>query len=172
MYGVAMAVASSLLNYGLYFAGFHETPDKLGTAQMIAMIGGLLISITCITLGTRARRAETPANESFGYGRALGAGFMVSLWGVIFGTISQVLYIAVVNPGFGDVMVQTELAKAEARGASAQQLEQAEGFIRMMTSPTAQAVVGFIFGLIFCTVIALIVAAFVRRPEDKSMLAA
>jgi len=172
LYGLAMAVISALLNYGLYFAGFHETPEKLGTAQTIGMVAGLLISIACIALGCRARRAETPANEPFGYGRSFLTGFLISLWGVLFGTISQVLYVAVVNPGFRDVVVQLELAKAEARGVTAQQLEQAEGMIRMMTGPVAQGIFGFIFGLIFCTIIALIVAAFVRRPEPSPAVAA
>lgn len=172
MYGLATAIANSLLNFALYFLGYHETPEKLATAQIIGGCAGLVISIVGIALGCRARRAETPAVEAFGYGRSFLACFLVSLWAVIFGTIFQVLYIAVINPGFRDVVVQAELAKAEARGASAAQLEQAEGMIRMMTGPVAQGIVGFLFGLVVCTLLSLIIAAFIRRPAPAGIQAA
>ncbi len=163
-YGLIMALCGILLNYGLYFLGFHDSAEKLRVAQIIGGCGGLVATIVCIVLGCRARRAETPATEAFGYGRSLLTGFLISLWGVIFGTISQVLYISVVNPGFRDIVTQSELAKLEAKGLSGAQLEQAEGMVRMMTGPVAQGIFGFIGGLLICTILCLIIAAFIRRP--------
>jgi len=169
MYGLTMAIANSLLNYALYFLGFHDSVEKLGTAQIVGGCGGLAITVVVLVLGCRARRAETPATKPFGYGQSFLSCFLISVWGVILGTISQVLYITLVNPGFRDVITQSELAKAEARGLSAAQLEQAEGMIRMMTGPVVQSIFQLVFGLVICVLLSLIIAAFIKRPAADAV---
>lgn len=166
LYGFIMTIISTLVVYSLYFTGFHDSVEKLGTAQAISTVVGLLNAIACLTLGIRARRSEIPASEPFGYGRALGTGALIALWGSLFGAISHVLYVSVINPDFQNVIVQGELAKMEARGMSAAQIEQAEGMVRMMTGPAMQGVFGLIFGFLFTFVFALIVAAFLKRSES------
>jgi hypothetical protein len=167
-YGVIMAVIGILLNYAMYFLGFHDSVEKMHTGQMISAIVGILAGIVCLVLAARARRSETPASESFGYGRSLLACFLTSLWSVCFTTLSWVIYIGVVNPGVRDVMIQGELAKLEAKGLSSTQVEQAEGMIRMMMGPVPQGLIGFCFGLVIWTLISLIIAAFVRRPAPDA----
>lgn len=167
-YGLVMAIVSILQNYIMYFLGFHDSVEKFRTGQMIGGILGIAIGIACLVLSVRARRAEIPATEGFGYGRSLFASFMTSLWAVIFTTISWVLYIAVVNPGVREIMVQSELAKAQAKGVSSDQLEKAEGMIRMFMGPIPQGIVGFCIGLIIWTLISLIVAAFIRRAAQDA----
>ncbi|RXK53194.1 DUF4199 domain-containing protein [Oleiharenicola lentus] len=163
-YGFVMALAGSLLTYILFFLGYHDSVEKFTTAQTIASVVGLLIWITCLLLGIRARRDEVPAHEAFGYGRALGAGTLIALWGSLFGSISHAIYMMFVNPDFREVVVQSEIAKMEAKGVPAAQIEQAEGMVRMMTGPVVQSIFALIFGFILCFMVALIVAAFVRRP--------
>ena len=167
-YGVIMAIASILLNYAMYFLGFHDSVAKFATGQMIAGIAGMVIGIVCLVLSVRARRAETPTTEGFGYGRSLIASFMTALWSTILTIISWVLYLTVVNPGVRDIMVQSELAKLEAKGLSSTQIEQAEGMIRMMMGPVPQALIGFCVGLVIWTLISLIIAAFIRRPAPAA----
>ena len=170
-YGVIMALTSILLNYAMYFLGFHDSVEKFLTGQMVSGIAGMLIGIVCLVLSVRARRAETPASEGFGYGRSLLASFMTALWSVIFSILSWVIYLTVVNPGVRDIMVQSELAKLEAKGLSSTQIEQAEGMIRMMMGPVPQALIGFCFGLVIWTLISLIIAAFIRRPAPSAQTA-
>lgn len=162
-YGFAMAIASAVLNYVLYFLGYHDSVEKLQASQSIGSVAGMLIGITCITLAMRARRSETPVTEDFGYGRAFLTGFLTSLWATIFGAISHVIYMTVVNRNFHEIVVQGELAKLEAKGMSASAIEQAAGPIRFMTSPIMQGILAFIFGLIIWTIISAIIAAFVKR---------
>jgi hypothetical protein len=171
-YGLIMAIGGTLMNYILYFTGFHDSADKMKSAQIIGMTGGVLIGIVCLVLAARARRDETPATEGFSYGRSFGACFLTGLWGVLLGTVSHVLYIGVVNPEFRELIVQGELAKMEARGMSSTQIEQAEGMVRMMTGPIPQGIIGLIMGLIFWTLIGLIIAAFIRRPAPTPAQAA
>ena len=163
-YGFAMAIAGAVLAIVLYLLGFHSDPAKLTTAQIIQGVGGLAIGITCITLGTKARRAEIPATEEFGYGRALGAGIMVALFASLLGIVTTFLYAKVINPGFVDVIVQAQTEKFEAKGMSASQIEAAEKMVRMFSGATAQAISAFFGGMFFGTLVSLVTAAVLKRP--------
>lgn len=172
LYGLAMSIVGALIAFLLFFLGFHDSVEKLPTAQTIGTVVGLLNAVVCLFLGIRARRSEVPASEPFGYGRALGAGTLIALWGSIFGSIFHVIYMGLINPGFRDIIVQGELAKMEARGMSSAQIEQAEGMVRMMTGPIPSGIFALIFGFLFTFLFALIVAAFVRRPAADAPPAA
>src|SRR5436190_20832879 len=92
IYGFAMAVAGAVLAVVCYLLGLHSDPAKIGTAQTLGIVGGCAIGITCIVLGTKARRAEVPVTEDFSYGRALGAGVMIPLFAALFGIVTNYLY--------------------------------------------------------------------------------
>ncbi len=164
-YGFAIAFANLLLAAILFFLGFHSDPDKLGPAQAIGTAGGLAISIIGIVLGTKARRAEVPSSEPFGYGRALGAGVMITLFAALITIVTHWLYLTVINPGFTDVMLQSQVAKMEASGLSSTQIENAEAMMRRMMHPALQAIFAFIGALVFGVIISLITAAFLKRSE-------
>ena len=165
-----MALAGALLAIGLYLLGFHSDPDKLGTAQVIGTLGGLIIGTACITLGIKARRAAVPATEEFGYGRALGTGVLVALFAALFGIGTSLLYTTVINPKFIDVIVQAQVGKLEEKGLSAAQIEGAEKMIRTLSSPGLQSVFNFFGGLLFGTLISLVSAAFLKRPATAEAL--
>jgi hypothetical protein len=163
-YGAAMAIAGAMLLMLLYLLGFHSDPAKLTMAQIVGSCGGLVISIICITLGIRARRAEIPPSEEFGYSRALGAGFMVTLFSSLFGIVTWIVYAKFINPDFHDIIVQAQMHAMEAKGMKPEQIEAAEKVIRTMTSPFIQAVFSFFGGLVMGTIISLVAAAFLKRP--------
>lgn len=163
-YGSAMAGGGFLLVLVLFALGFHSEASKLGTAQTIQTCVGILIGITCIVLGTKAKRATVPAEEDFGYGSALGAGVMITLFAALIGIVTNMLYSQLINPGMTDLIVQAQIAKWEAMNMPAARMEQAEGMMRKMMSPPIQACFGFVFGMIFGTIISLITAAFLKRP--------
>ncbi len=167
-YGLLMAVAGAVLAISLYLLGFHSDAAKLGTAQILGTIGAIVIGSICITLGMKARRAEIPANESFGYGRALGTGVMIALFASLCGIVTTFAYAKFVNPGFSEIVVQAEIAKLEAKGLSGAQIEGAEKMIRVMTGPVAQTAGGFIGGIMFGTLISLVVAAVLKRAAAES----
>lgn len=163
-YGSVMAIGNAVLAVVLYLVGFHSDPEKLGLAQTIGGIGGFALAIACIALGTRARRNEIPVTEAFGYGRALGAGIMIALFAGLLGIALTYGYGAVINPGFSEIVVQAEVAKLEAQGKSASEIEAAEKIIRAFTKPGVQAVVGFVAGMLAGTLISLVTAAVLKRP--------
>lgn len=165
-YGLAIALAGALLNLILYFAGYHSDYSKLSTAQWIGGGGGLAISIACIILGTKARRAEMPPSEDFGYGSAFAAGLMITLVAALIGIVTNYLYMHIINPGFNDLVIHAKVAEFEAKGLSATQLEQMEKDMRFFTSPLIQCVMVFIGGMIGGTIVSLITAAFLKRSAN------
>ncbi len=169
IYGFAMSLAGAVLNLTLYFLNYHSDVAKLGVAQGIGAIGGLAIGITCIVLGTKARRAELPAHEEFTYGRALGTGVMITLFAALLGIVTNYVYFAVINPGLTDIIVQSQMEKMEAKGMSGVQLEQVEKVTRMMTKPPIQAAFGFLGGMFFGTIISLVTSAFLKKPARDEL---
>jgi hypothetical protein len=164
IYGAAMAVGGAVLAIVLYLLGFHSDPAKLMTAQVAGMLGGLVIGVTCITLGIKARRAEVPATEDFNYGRAFGAGVMITLIAATLGIVTTYVYGKFINPEFVDVIVQAQMQKLEAKHVPAERAEAMEKMIRMMSGPAVQAASSFLGGMFFGTIISLIAAAFLKRP--------
>ena len=171
IHGLAWAIAGCVLNVVLYLLGFHSDPARLVPAQIIGGLTGLVIAITCIALGTKARRSEIPPTEEFGYGRALGAGVMVALFGALFGSMTHYAYAKFINPEFVDVIVQAQVQKLEERNLSAAQIEGAEKMIRSMSGPGVQALFGFIGGVLFGTIISLVTAAILKRPAAPETFA-
>ncbi|MDB6094670.1 MAG: hypothetical protein JWM32_2232 [Verrucomicrobia bacterium] len=170
-YGFFMALGGLLLTLVFYFAGFHSDPAKIASSQWMSACGLLILGITITSLGVKARRAEVPVTEPFGYGRALGAGVMITLFAALFGVVTGYLYFHVINPGFIDLLVQTQLDKIEASGASGARLEQAEKMTRMFMSPVALTIVNFLSGMFWGTLISLVVAAFLKRkPADETVV--
>jgi hypothetical protein len=166
-WGGAMAGASFLVVIVVYLLGLHSDPTKLGTGQAIQMVLGLAVGIACIVLGTKELRATVPPAEEFSYGRALGAGVMITLFAAAFGIISNLLYMQFINPGMTEVAVQAQIAKWESMGMSGAQIERAEGMMRTMMSPALSMVFGFLGGMLFGTIISLISAAFLKRPASE-----
>lgn len=168
-YGTAMAIAGALLALVLYALGLHSDPAKLKMAQIVGSCGGIAIGIVCITLGTKARRAELSPSENFGYGDALFSGFMIALVSSVLGIFTWILYANFVNPEFREIIVQQQLQAMEAKGMSPSQIDAAEKVVRTMTNPFIQAIFSFFGGLVMGTLISLVTAAFLKRPAATAV---
>jgi hypothetical protein len=162
-YGALSAAITAAITLLLFFLGYHS-PEKLGTAQAIGTVVGVVASILAIVLGMRARRAELPPHEAFTYGRALGVGILVALFGGLFGALFQALYTTVINTGFNDTLIAYQTGKWEAAGMSAEQIEGAEKITRLMLNPALQVLFGLLFSALWGTIVSLIAAAILKRP--------
>jgi ABC-type Fe3+-siderophore transport system permease subunit len=165
LYGFISALAGALLVLALYFLGFHSDPAKLPAAKWIGGCFGLAIGIIVTALGVKARRAEIPETQPFGYGSALAAGVQISLVSSILTAIFIYLYDAFINPGFNEIILQDGLDKLQAAGISGDKLEQMEKGTRFMMRPGMHAFSTLIVAFIIGVIVSLIVAAFLKRSE-------
>lgn len=163
LYGAASAIAGFLLTLVFYLLGFHDTAAKAQSVNWLANLLLIAINVVVLVMGIKARRAQVPPHEDFGYGRALGAGVLITLFAALFGIVSSVLYFGVINPDFSRVMADGQIAQMEGKGMPAAQLEAAEKGIRFMMRTPVFAAFGFIASLFFGTVLSLIIAAFTKR---------
>jgi hypothetical protein len=169
-YGAFIAIGNAVITLVLYLAGFHTDPAKLQTGNYISGAAGLVIGISLLVIGIRAKRATVPDTKDFNYGLALGAGVMISLFAGLFGTAFQFIYQSFINPGFADVVIEAQTAKFQSTGMSSDQIDKATQFMRLMTKPAVQAAVGFFGGMILSVIISLITAAFLKRKAIEAPL--
>lgn len=163
IYGVGIAVGSFALGLILFFGGFHNDVEKLGTGQLIGSVGSILISIVGLVMAIKARREDFAEEEGFSYGRALGTGTLTSLWSALTGAVLTIIYATAINPGMQEILIENEITKMEEQGLPASQIEQVEGVMTFMTSPAMMGVSNLIGGFLFGFVISLIAAAFLKR---------
>jgi Na+/H+-dicarboxylate symporter len=167
LYGFISALAGAFITLVLYLLGLHSDPAKVGMAGYIALAVGLPVGILIIALGVKARREETPLTEDFGYGRALGAGVLISVVSSVLSTAFNLVYSNFINPRFPEVMVQAQLAKLEAKGMPPAQLDAAEKGVRMFMGAVPQAIFGILAGVVFGLILSLIIAAFLKRAPAE-----
>ena len=172
LYGFISALASAILGLVLFFAGYHSDPAKLSVAQSIGTWLGLLIFVVCLVLAIKTRRAETPLSEPFGYGSALWAGTLMTFVSALLSAIFNFFYLKFINPGFAEIVMQVQDEKLQAKGISGPALERAENITRMMLNPPVASVFNLFFLFIIGFLIALVVAAFITRPEPAAAPAA
>lgn len=166
IYGAVNALIGALITYAFFFAGFHDTPDKMKQVQTFSTVIIVVVSVVCLALAMRERRAEFPADRNWGYGTAFGAGAMTAVWATVFGTVSAYIYFGIVNPQFSETVYQMQVQALEAKGLSASQIESASGMMRTFTGPIAMCVSQAIMGFLGGVILSLIVAIFFRnRPQ-------
>ena len=168
LYGFISALGSAFITLILFFLGFHSDASKLGAAGWIGGLAGLAITVTCLALGIKARRSEVPGAEAFGYGKALGAGVLISLVSSVISALFGYLYWAVINPGIADIVVQSQISKMEASGVSGDRLDKAEAMTRTMASPLPQAAIALVIGMVIGVILSLIIAAILKKPEAET----
>jgi hypothetical protein len=163
------ALGGALLTLGLYFAGFHDSAEKLKSAQMIGGLIGFAILIATLVLAIREKRANAPADTDWSYGSAFGAGMLTSLFLILFNAVFTYIYFAIINPGMSDVILAAQQAGMEAKGMSASQIANAEPMMRKFMSPVATTIFQTIFSAIMCVALVAIIAAFFRKPREGAL---
>jgi hypothetical protein len=166
-YGLVAAVANAVLTSALYLLGFHDEA-KVKFSQLIEMPIMLAIGILVLVLGIKARRSELWPAQDFSYGRALGAGVMISLMAALFGLVTSGVYFGVIHPEFSEMLTRVEVARMEAQGRPPATIEAAEKMMKFIMNPAMLTIMGFLYVFINGTILSLIIAAFLkRRASDQ-----
>lgn len=168
LYGFISALAGAFLYLVMFFAGLHSDVAKLPIANWVGGLGGLAIGISTLMLGMKARRAEIPPAEDFGYGSALWVGTRIAFISAFLSAIFVYCYNAFINPGFSDLMMQAQAANMEAKGVSSDQIEKIQQMSGWVFKPVPAAIIALIIGAIFGVILSLIIAAFMKRTAPAA----
>lgn len=161
-YGGLAALGGFLVTLTLYFTGVYDHPGQSKAMEWTAGLINLGIMITCITLGTRARRAQVPPHEEFGYGRAFLSGFLITVFAALIGVAGTLLYFGVIDPGYAERAFEVASTKATRPIPP-----EAEKIIRLFMSAPVMAAIGLFLSLFCGTIISLISAAFQKRAANE-----
>jgi len=163
LYGALSAAAGALLTLGLYFAGLQEDLHGVELSSKIGLVG-LVFPIVAAFLGVRAARATVPPWDNFAYGAAFWAATRILFVSLIIGTAFYLLYYTLINPALQDVMLQQRLKMLAEKGLSDSDIEKASGIQRFTLKPAMVAVFALLFGTLYNVIVALVLAAVVKRP--------
>jgi len=162
-YALVLTICSAVMRLLLYFTGFET--EKLAVGQHIMWLG-LVFMIVILFLGIRAVREESPG-KYMSYGKALGTGVLISLYSSLTSGGYNFVHLKFVNTQFVDYQMEVIKAQWEKAGMSGAQMEQAEGFTRMMMGPVVQGIMTVIMGVIIGLIISLILGAILKRPAPE-----
>jgi hypothetical protein len=165
LYGSLLALVGALLTYGMYFAGYHDTAEKMQSVQWIQICIGIIATVVLMALAIRERRTEYPTEQTWGYGSAFGTAVLTGLVSVVLGGILSYIYFAFVNPQFSEIVYQAQVLKMEQKGIPSSQIDAASGMMRKFTSPAVMIIFQVIIGCIFSALFALIIAIFFRNRD-------
>ncbi|SMO86091.1 Protein of unknown function [Saccharicrinis carchari] len=158
-YGLYLGIAAIVFSLITYYGGM------LGNTYFGYL--GFVISIVFIYLGLKAYKE----NENGGYlkyGQGVGIGVLISLVGGIVSSIFTFVFFAFIDPAKHTEMMAIVQEQQLEAGVPAAQLEQMDGMMSAMMSPTAMAIYGVIGSVIGGLIISLIIAAILKKdPEPE-----
>ena len=163
-YGALIALGSAILTMAMFALGYHS--ENIAAGQKIGWLG-VLIAVAGIALGMREYRNEV-GEGVMSYGRGVGTGALIAIWSSLFSAVFNFIYFKFINPGFSDAMVAFQMAEMERKGIPANNIEQAEGMLRLFSSPIMITIMGLFMGAIFGVIISLILAAIFKSKPGVS----
>ena len=164
LYALIMAIGQIALTLVSFFLGFQTEQINQGTwFNLIPLLYGIAV----YWFSLRAKREENPG-QYLTYGQGVGTGMLVAVYSGLLGSLYTYIHFTWVNPNFTDYLIEASRVKWATANLSDAQMEGAEKGMRMFTQPALQATFGFMATLVIGLMIALIIAAILKRnpPEE------
>lgn len=163
-YALYLTVASAVFSLLMFFLGFQT--EKLAVGQYLQWFG-FVIMFTFLWLGIKAVREESP-DKSLSYGQGVGAGTLISLFSGLMSAVYSYIHFKFINPSFFDYQMELVKAKWAEKGLSDTQIEQLETVSRKFSGPGMTAFFTPIAIVIIGLLMALIIAAILKRAAPAS----
>lgn len=163
-YALIMTVCQVAVSLVMFFLGFET--EKIATGQYFGWLG-MVFMIVVLWLGIKAVRDEAPG-QALSYGGCVGTGTLIGLYAGLMGGAYRFIHLKFINTSFADYQMEFIRSQWAAKGMSDAQMEQAEGFTRVMMGPVAQGISTPIFVVILSVLIALVLAIFLKRPPAEA----
>ncbi|MFA5058193.1 MAG: DUF4199 domain-containing protein [Opitutaceae bacterium] len=158
-YGLMLALSNIVLTLIGYFLGYQS--EKIMQGKWFGLLP-LVATIVVLWLGIRAVREEA-TDKSLRYGRGVGAGTLIALYGGLIGAIYTFIHLTFINPNFADYVVDMARQQWLAAGMGESQMATAEKVMRLVYKPAVMATLGALFSPLLGVVISLVLSAFLKR---------
>jgi hypothetical protein len=158
-YGLVLALANIVLSLVGYFLGFQT--DRIAQEQWFGLLR-LVVTVVILWLGIRATREEA-TDKSLSYGRGVGGGTLISLYAGLIGMVYAFIHITFINPSYVDYRIDATRPKWIRLGLNDAQMEASEKALRFIYAPVAFSILTLLMTVFFGVVIALVIAAFLKR---------
>ncbi len=158
-YGLINAGVGVLWAMILYVTGLNRN----ASAMWIQFLG-LIIPIICIVQATKLFR-ETEGNGYNSFGQTFRLGFIITSIGAVIGGIYHFIFLKFIDPTFIDFQMNQQLEKLQERGLSEEMIDKQIQMTSKFMTPVAQFGFAIVFGLLFSAIIALIMAAILKKPN-------
>jgi len=167
-YGLVLALANIVLALVSFFLGYQT--DNIAAGQWFSLLG-LAVAVGIMWAGIRAVREEAK-DRSLPFGRGVLAGTVISASSGAIYSVYTFIHFQFINPSFLDYYIDFLRGKWAAKGLREAQMATMEKITRFMMSPGIMSIVTFLYAMIIGVVLALILAAILRRAPAKESPAA
>ncbi|HEX2394366.1 MAG TPA: DUF4199 domain-containing protein [Bacteroidales bacterium] len=169
IYGAILGIVSIIISLVMYIAGYM--PVNIKSTILTGLIS-IAISIIFVSYGIKSYRDKV-LDGSISYGQAFVVGLLIIVFSALLGGIYNLIFTNVIDPEYMDrVLEATKNSTYDMMsnmGATDAQIEDSmdkfDERIAKMT-PMRTFMQGFIWSVIFGTIISLIVAAFTRKSKN------
>ncbi len=159
LYSAGVGIAITLIGY---FTGL----DKTGAANWLGYVS-LPFFILFLWMAMKERKQED-FGGTISYGQCLWTGVLVGLFAGIAMGVFMYVYSTLINPGMMDMVLQKQADSMRAQNMSADQIQKAQSYAKMFTSPGMLTAWTFGGDILMATIFSSIIAFFARSKEEDS----
>lgn len=167
-YGLILSFTHIIIN--LVF--FIIDPDTMGGSKMsvLGIVQLLLVAVISIYVLYHAtvKRRDDELGGHITYGKSLSFMMTTALPAAFVISVYTFIFFKYLNPGFMDKIMDLEAQKMYDKGMSEEQIDQAMGMAKKMSSPAMITVFGMLGSLFWFFVYALIAAIFTKKVSVSS----
>jgi hypothetical protein len=157
----AIAILWSLL---MYITGLNRT----SAGQWINIVS-MAIPIVFMTMAIKDYRSGV-GNGWISFGKSFRQAFTVGVIGGFIGVGFYFIYLTFIDPGFIDYQKQLQVDKWTESGMSEEMIQSYSEKSAQFMTPGMQFIFGLVFMLFIASVLSLIVAAIMKKPNPEEIV--
>jgi len=169
MYGAILGIVSIIVSLIMYITGYM--PVNFKRILIMALIS-IVITIVFVSSGMKSYRDKVLAGN-ISYGQAFLTGFLIVVFSTLLVSIYNLIFTTIIDPGYTDRVLEATRNWTydwmSNMGAPESQIEDAmDRFDKQAAEMNSfkSFIQGFIWPVVFGTIISLIVAAFVKKSKS------
>lgn len=159
-YALILTVSGVALHLVMFFTGLETV--RLGVGHHLFWLNQVFMAVV-LWLGIKAVRQQSP-HQGLTYGRAVGAGVVISLYSALMSAGYDFIHFKWINPHFTDYQLACVKPEWAAAGKSAAEQDEQVRQLLFVMSPLPHAVIFTSITVIFGLILSLLIAAFLKHP--------